>query len=196
MRFRWIALAIAQTTIALTAWGVEFEIQSGAEGNSVVFASHAPMESFEGSTTEIAGRISVDADAIEGPVQAHVVVELKNLKTGKKLRDKHMHENHLETDEFPRVSFTATELVGATARELSVGRSVSFRIRGTFDLHGVQRTIEAPVEATLVDAEHLHVVARFPVLLSDYQIERPKFLFMKLGEEQQITVDFVARKVN
>ena len=187
------ALVVCSGPVALST---EFEIQSGAKENSVVFASHAPMESFEGSTRDISGRISVDPAALDAPVAAEIVVQLAGLKTGKKLRDKHMHENHLETAKYPEVRFTAAELVGASARELTVGRSVNFRIRGTFDLHGVQRTIEAPVEATLVDADHLHVVARFPVLISDYEIERPKFLFMKLSEEQKITVDFVARRVN
>ena len=37
--------------------------------------------------------------------------------------------------------------------------------------------------------QEIHVVARFEIKLSDYEIPRPQFLIMKLDEVQRITVD-------
>jgi hypothetical protein len=38
----------------------------------------------------------------------------------------------------------------------------------------------------------LHVVCRFEVVLADHGIPRPQFLFMKVAESMEVTVDLWA----
>lgn len=191
-KYRFLAFLALPFLLALQAQSAELHIQPGADSNHVIFRSAAPMESFEGTTQEVKGEIRVDLDDLINDFEVRVEVDLASLKTGMSLRDKHMRENHLETDTHPTVVFSGTELLAPSLPKLAVGSPVSFRVRGDFDLHGETRQIEVPIEATRLDEKSVHIRADFSVKLSDYGIKRPKFLFMKLGEEQQVQVDVVA----
>jgi hypothetical protein len=66
-------------------------------------------------------------------------------------------------------------------------------VEGAFTLHGVTRRLRASVEVLLTDASTLQFKATFPVALPDYNISRPKFLFLKLGEVQELAVTGTAK---
>lgn len=171
------------------------EGSEGREGeNSVVFVSEAPMESFEGRTTRVAGTIVLDPAALGDSLEARLEVDLASLDTGIALRNQHMRENHLETERFPQAVFTGATLVGFPA-SLTPGIPAAGKVVGTFDLHGVARRLEAAAELTLGPDGALAVHATFEVHLADHGISRPKFLVLKLDERQRLTVDLVARPV-
>ena len=51
--------------------------------------------------------------------------------------------------------------------------------------------MQVALELTL-EGTDLHIVSRFGVALSDHDIERPRFLVLRLGDVEQVTVDVVA----
>ena len=55
-------------------------------------------------------------------------------------------------------------------------------------VHGVTRRMRATVEVLLKDDRTLQFKTEFPVALADHKIDRPKFLFLKLADVQQIAV--------
>ena len=55
--------------------------------------------------------------------------------------------------------------------------------------HGGIVQVVVDAEVTRNEDGSIHVVSRFEVNLSDYEISRPKFLMLKLDEVQKITVD-------
>jgi polyisoprenoid-binding protein YceI len=64
---------------------------------------------------------------------------------------------------------------------------------GELTIHGVSRPREIDVELTYEEGPpRVHAVAKFSVDLDDHGISRPQFLFLKLGEVQEVTVDVVA----
>ena len=76
----------------------------------------------------------------------------------------------------------------AAARLIGPGQAV-----GTFTLHGVTRTISPSVTVVRgMDGhghESLHLQAVFVVLLSDYRIRTPRFLFFSVRQEHSVSVD-------
>ncbi|MEZ4651819.1 MAG: hypothetical protein R3E97_24085 [Candidatus Eisenbacteria bacterium] len=54
------------------------------------------------------------------------------------------------------------------------------------------RRTEANAELTLRADGKLAVHATFDVVLADHEIDRPKFLMLKLDEKQRVTVDLLA----
>jgi polyisoprenoid-binding protein YceI len=159
-----------------------------SEGSEVVFTSKAPMESFDGKTKQVSGHVTCPADDLSGPLDLRIEVDLASLDTGIGMRNTHMRERHLETDEYPLAVFTGTSIVATSAPALSVGQTVSLTVRGAFDLHGVglPRDLEAAV--TLAADGSLTVEVHFVVSLEDHAIDRPGFLMMKLADEQQVHV--------
>ncbi len=182
------------TAIAVSARAEEFVIRPGGESKAV-FASHATMESFEGRTSKVSGVISGDPAGVGDSVGVRVEVDLASLDTGIAMRNRHMRENHLETDRYPTAVFAGARVASPAGAKLEPGQPTTFEIEGTFSLHGVSRRLRTKVEVTLVDAggaRALRFRATFPVALSDYAISRPQFLFLRLADVQQVTVSGVA----
>lgn len=185
-----LMLILAIQSPALRA--AEYVITPGEE-NLVSFLSKAPMEKVEGKTRKVSGRISADLSDLDAAVLVEVSVDLASLDTGNKKRNKHMRENHLETERFPAAVFRAEELLEASASRVGAGEEVTFSLRGDFSLHGVTREITVPIELGVAEDGTLRVKAHFQVELADYEIKRPKFLVLKLDEVQRVSIDLVAR---
>jgi polyisoprenoid-binding protein YceI len=174
------------TAAAATTWTI-------GEGSEVVFTSKAPMESFDGKTKQVSGHITCDPDDLAGPLDLRIAVDLASIDTGIGMRNTHMRERHLETDQFPEAVFTGTSIVATSSPALVAGEVVHLTIRGTFDLHGVAQPRDIEADVTLAGDGSLIVEARFSVSLEDHDIDRPQFLVMKLADEQQVRVSLSAR---
>lgn len=159
-----------------------------ADGSEVVFTSKATMESFDGRTDQISGHLTCDPANLRQPVDLRMVVDLASLDTGIGLRNDHMCKNHLETDTYPEAVFTGGTVGDGRAQSLAPDDPVDLTLVGTFDLHGVAREMTIPATVTMTATGDLEVTADFQVKLSDHDIERPRFLVMKLADEQAVSV--------
>ena len=195
---------LALTRIAAQAIGLLLAVVSPAgaddyvvvpgKPNLVRFESHAPLESFDGKTSQVKGTLGLSPAAIGDSIEVHLEVDLASFDTGIEIRNKHMRENHLETAKHRHAVFRGGSVRKLSAPRLEPGAKVTFEIAGVLDLHGVQKPLVAAVELVAASGAELHVITRFDVKLSDFGIPRPKFLVMKLDEVQKVTVDLVARR--
>ena len=174
-------------------WAEQYEVIPG-KGTEVVFDSRAPMEKFQGKTGQVLGWLTADLADLTSAVEMEVSVELASFDTGMGKRNTHMRENHFETDRFPLAVFRGGQVSGASAKGLAVGAMVELKLAGTLDLHGVTREMICDVTLTRPTADELRVEAHFPVLLPDHEISRPKFLMLKLAEDQQVNVFLSLKK--
>jgi polyisoprenoid-binding protein YceI len=169
--------------------GMEYQVDPG-QTNRVRFVSDAPLEDFEGVTDRIDGFLFLSGDGLEGETdldssEFYFEVDLASLDTGIGLRNRHMRDNYLETDDFPFTSFS-----GRVVRldEDGPGRYRALT-NGTFTVHGIERDREIPCTATSQDAG-LRVQCAFQVALSDHDIPIPKLMFMKINEVIEVDLDF------
>lgn len=198
MKYRWrqAVAAFVVATVSAAAVGsvvsaaaaAEFIVTPGTDGNEVVFESKATLESFKGKTDRVSGTITADLTDLTDTVAVRIVVELASFDTGIGKRNGHMRDNHLETDQYPEAVFTADRIIATSAAVLGLGQTASVRLAGSMELHGVMRDGEYEVELTLEESGVLLVAAEFVVSLEDHAIKRPKFLVMKLADEQKISV--------
>ena len=197
-RYMTVTALVLPVLLAALAGGparAERFLVSPGDPNLVKFESKAPMESFEGKTKQVTGQIVFNPARLADSLTVHMEVDLASLDTGISMRNKHMREDHLETATYPKAIFHGTKLLDPSAPALAPGQKVSFTLEGEFSLHGVTKTIQVPVEVTSSvkdDVTRIHVVTHFLVKLSDYKIDRPQFLVMRLDENQKVTVDVMA----
>jgi len=194
MRIRIPCVVAPVLLAAAVAHASVFTVREGKD-SKVVFTSRAPTETFQGKTDRMQGTLTLDPTAIGDSVTVHLEVDLASLDTGKKMRNRHMRENHLETDKYPKAIFDGAAVLSPPGAKLEPGKPTPFQIEGTFALHGVTRRLKADARATWVPAGtggRIVFYAEFPVTLSDYSIRRPEFLFLKLAETQQVSVTGVA----
>ncbi len=188
----WLLLAVVTPT------GADEYVVVPGKPNLVRFESHAPLESFDGKTSQVKGTLGLSPGALGDSIEVHLEVDMASFDTGIEIRNKHMRENHLETAKHPHAVFRGGTVRKLSAPRLEPGAKVTFEIAGMLDLQGVQKPLVAAVELTAASgdqAPELHVITRFDVKLSDFGIPRPKFLVMKLDEVQKVTADLVARRV-
>ena len=194
MRTRIPRIAALALLLAGGAHAAAFTVRPGV-GSKVVFTSKAPTETFQGKTDRMEGTLTLDPTAVGDSITVHLEVDLASLDTGKKMRNQHMRENHLETSKYPKAVFDGAAVLSPAGAKLEAGHPTAFQIEGTFTLHGVSRRLKADASATWTPGPgggRIAFTAAFPVALPDYSIRRPEFLFLKLAETQQVDVSGVA----
>jgi len=172
------------------AEGTKFSVKTTEARNTIQFVSDAPLERIVGRTDEGSGEITLDLSDIAGSASGTIRVPLGKLDTGLSLRNEHMRQNHLETGKYPEVVFRIREFISADPPAIIGGGSASTLIKGELELHGVKKDYEIlgqlnydPLTGILNARYH------WPISLKEHQIARPDFLFMKLSDTQEISVD-------
>ncbi len=189
---RYLLMAAMLVMAAPAAPAAEFVVKPGGE-NKVSFVSKATIESFEGKTSKLSGRMVLDPAAMGDTLTIHFEVDMASLDTGIGKRNQRMREDHLETDRYPIAAFDGAALLGPAGARLEAGKPASFDVEGTFSLHGVKRRLRIKVDAAYdPKAGRISFKTAFPVALADYAISRPEFLFLKLADTQDVHVSGVA----
>lgn len=156
----------------------------------VQFVSDAPLEKIVGRTADVSGTVSLNLANLKSEASGQIRVNLKDLDTGLSLRNQHMRENHLHTTEFPEAVFTLTSIVSAEPADLFAGGTANTLLRGELELHGVKKQYEMLGKMTYdAAAGVLRAAYNWNILLKEHAIPRPEFLFMKLSDTQQMTVE-------
>jgi polyisoprenoid-binding protein YceI len=188
--------ASAPALAVSTTYAVEQDMHSANEAS---FTSKAAIVKFMGRTPKISGEAKLDpADVAKAP--GRVVVDLNSLDTGIALRNEHMRGT-LESAKFPQAVFTFKELY-VPGNKLLPNQAISGNAKGTMTIHGVTKTLTAPVELTLLPEQDpnyragnwVHVASQFRIKMTDYGITLPKgVLGIKVADELDIAIDGMAR---
>jgi len=193
----WVALSPAHPALAQ----VTFHFDDPRGGNLVEFQSKAPLETFEGKTSQLTGSITLDPADISS-MSGQLVVDLASFDTGLGLRNTHMREQVLHTNEYPRAQLVISSVRHEGPAALHDGQPLRVKLGADLTLHGQTRPVVVDVVATLRQAsaetakrgpgDLLEVQARFAVKLSEFGMERPKMLVMKVADEIKLSVKATA----
>lgn len=167
----------------------EFHVDK-QQKNLVKFISDAPMEDFEGTTSKIDGYMMNDGiDNLVGS-DVYFEVDLNSVSTGIGLRDRHMREDYLHTDKYKLTSFKGKI---ATASKVN-DSEYDFSANGKMFIHGVTKdiTLKGKIYQT---GNGYKIKANWAIKLPDYNIEVPKFMFLRISDEIKLEVDFNLKKV-
>ncbi|EQA44236.1 YceI-like domain protein [Leptospira broomii serovar Hurstbridge str. 5399] len=144
----------------------------------VYFKSEAPQEIIRGVGQTVSGEID--------PIQKTLTIDidLRDFTTANRLRDAHLHDNYLESDDFPFAKYKG---------KLIFFDSITGKAKtiGTLYLHGREKS-DFTIEGILSGKDgHLVYTATFTVLLRDFLIEVPKLLNLKLNQKIEVRTVFL-----
>ena len=169
-----------------------YRVSPGA-GQQIRFIAHTTVETYAGVTDAVSGDVQVRSDTPDEGVSARFVVKLSELSTGNGSRDSNMRSRFLQTDKYPTATFVLSRLQAKVRAPLRFNLPVQANATGVFTLHGVTRAISPVVTVTRerdpAGHDSLHVVAAFSILLRDYGIAAPRFLFVAVKQEHAVSVD-------
>jgi len=172
-----VIVYLAYVIVALIPISNGYAQQFKTESGKIEFVSRASIETFSGTSNTLTGLIDLEKGSVD------FYIDLNTIKTGIKLRDEHMRETYLETDKYPFAEFTGS----MNGFNIAVADTQNVIVTGNFTIHGVSkpRTIRGRVHYS---PESLYIDAAWEVLLSDHAIDIPKVLFLKLADNQQVTI--------
>jgi len=156
-----------------------------SEKNLVKFVSDAPVEDFEGLTSQVDGYLFWDGEDMLNKSDLYFEVDLNTLDTGIGLRNRHMRENYLETEKFPTTHFKGSLIKVDKSNQ----NEITAFAQGKMFIHGVERLKSVHVTIKK-EADKLRVIGEFEVKLSDYGITVPSIMFYKIDETMQLKIDF------
>jgi polyisoprenoid-binding protein YceI len=163
-------------------WVVEFDPAKAR----VEFTLGAFLHAVHGTLKLKEGRIEVDPAT--GHCSGRIVLDALSADTGNDGRDNKMHKEILETQKYPDITFTPTQLQGSLAPQ---GDS-ELELRGTIALHGTEQEIAVPIKVHISGTEWSGEAA-FPVPYVKWGLKNPSTLFLRVKDTVNVTVQAAGR---
>lgn len=144
----------------------------------------------KGTTTDVSGSFVIGPDGLDPNAVSEVVVGLASLTSDESRRDQRVREA-LEVDRYPTATFRIEEIVGWPG-EIPEGVDVEFQIRGTMDLHGVQRSLTWDVVARR-RGDVITALATTRFRYDDFDIPRLNIAgFVSVEEDVTVQIQVIA----
>ncbi|MFQ5700219.1 MAG: YceI family protein [Acidobacteriota bacterium] len=184
-RARRAAVLLAALAVAAcpTATAAEMGLKLDPDSTSIRFALGATLHTVQGEARMREGAIRFDPDS--GAVSGRIVVSARSATTHKPSRDKHMHADVLESEEFPEIVFSPHTMQGDLRPE---GES-RVRISGTLEIHGAVHDVTWPVNVS-IEGDSLKGSMSFTVPYVQWGMKDPSIFVLRVHKEVEVIVMF------
>lgn len=118
------------------------------------------------------------------------IVKIKDFIFPKSLMREHFNEKYMETERFPKATFTG-KLVGARP---GVSGEQKVSAAGKINIHGITKDIEVPGTLEFKDGKAV-MKARFKIKLSDYNIKIPSLVWENIAGIVEVRVEFTYKPI-
>lgn len=152
----------------------------------VNFVSDAPLEMIKAESNKLIGIV----DLKEGKFAFSV--KLKTFEGfNSALQKEHFHENYMETEKFPAITYAGKLL---DLPDISSDGVYEVRSKGNLTIHGItkERILKNKI---LVHKGKVSLESVFTVLLIDYNVAIPRIVHKKIAEEVQISLSAFASSI-
>lgn len=151
------------------------------------FSVEAPLDTITGISNALVGAAQLDFET--GAATARMVADLNAFQTGIALRDEDLRDQFFETGRYPSAVLEINKVTWKNPPRANSGASGN--AMATLSLHGVNKTFSFPITVQpgeLKGKRALSMRASFDLKLSDFNIQRPRKLFLKLGDTANVVV--------
>lgn len=148
-----------------------------AEKGVITFFSDAVVEDITATNSKIASIFNQETGALA------FSVPIREFQFEKKLMQEHFNEKYMESDKFPKATFSGK----LTNLNIAQGGEQHVKAKGKLIIHGTTKEVEIEGIANIGDKVNLK--SKFMIKLTDYNIKIPQLLFQNIAEEVEVTVD-------
>ncbi|HXM44326.1 MAG TPA: YceI family protein [Bryobacteraceae bacterium] len=176
MRPQFLLTALA---VCAAASGQEIVLNADPARTTVQFKLSATLHTVHGSFKLKHGAIRFNPAT--GTISGEVVVDAASGNSGSDGRDRRMHQEILESAQYPEIVFTPDRVVGAVAPQ---GVS-QIQVHGVFRIHGAAHEIALPVEVRMNNGQ-ASAKTRFTIPYVVWGIKNPSTTFLHVGDKVEI----------
>ena len=181
----WRVVKFLFSAVGLTVFGALPSHAAAVKNCKVTFETVGKpvLVQIQGSSSEpCTGSYTVAGDKL---TQSEFKMKLTGLETGIPLRNKHLRENYLHTEKFPDAVVVIKDIQNlGTQLKGSSGDTSAFVPEMT--IHGTTK----PIQGATYKISGKKVKASFRLELTDFGIDRPMFMGIKVVDAVIITVEF------
>lgn len=168
------------------AFSAENTISLAVKDASIRFTLGATMHTVEGRASLRSGNLRFDEET--GLLDGRVVIDARSLTTDNSLRDANMHEDVLESDRFPEITFRASRF-----REMGRdGNRRRVRVEGEVDIHGSAHPLSFPAEV-LVEQRDFRIEAKFTLPYVKWGMKDVSFFPLYVDDFVTVTVNVAGK---
>lgn len=180
MKNKFVLIFLTALSLSATA---AIQLKSNPKEGLVEFEAigRPSMLKIKGTGEGVMADLKIDNNMLSGKIQ----FSLKSLKTGIELRDEHMLTKYLQVDRFSEAQLVLTNSSLPKNFSLSTPGINNYPFKGILDLHGVKKEIAGNYS---VDSAQLASNASFEIKLSDFNIDIPSYLGVKVADIVKIKV--------
>ncbi len=159
-------------------------VQLDPAKTTVKFTLHDVLHTIHGTFRLKSGVIHFDPST--GEASGNVIIDATSGESGNQSRDKKMHKNILQSQQYPTIEFVPNQVIGKVAPQ----GSSQVQVKGTFQLHGSQHdvTLALPVQVT---GDQLSATTHFDVPYEAWGLKNPSTLFLRVSNTVQIDITAV-----
>jgi polyisoprenoid-binding protein YceI len=147
---------------------------------TIIFHAGTTLEDIDGTSNEVASLFNVKTGDIA------IQVPVKSFHFKRSLMEDHFNENYMESNKFPKSSFTG-KISDITKVNFIKDGAYPVTVEGDLLIHGFTRKLSAPGTISIT-GNKINVAATFKVLISDYNIPIPGVVAEKIAREATIEV--------
>jgi polyisoprenoid-binding protein YceI len=173
--------------VAVAAVSEQWKVDEHA--SKLVFHAHHKLHDVTGHSESVRGGARLLPD---GRAQVEVKAPVMSFLTGNVQRDSAMRET-IGAARYPDVILKALSPAFTPPTQFPATMNTNFTAQLTF--HGKVRTFDLPVALRFASPGMVEAHATFPIRLSDYDVQRPALMMVKLDDEVQVEADLALRNV-
>ncbi|RMG87196.1 MAG: YceI family protein [Bacteroidetes bacterium] len=147
---------------------------------TILFSSHAPLETIEARNSNAISIMDIETGRIEFSVL------IKAFQFEKALMQAHFNENYMESDRFPKALFKG-QIQNLSDLDLSRDGTYRAQINGELTIRDVTRPIKTEAVFTVQNG-NISGQSEFSILVADYGIKIPKIVRDNVAKEVKINV--------
>ena len=172
----WLFVAALLTAAAAAA---QTSLQLDPAKTTVRFTLDAALHTVHGTFQAKPGTLQFDP--IGGQVSGEILVDARSGQTGNGMRDRKMHNEVLESANYPDISFRPDRVTGAVA----ISGKSSVMVHGMFRIHGTDREITVPAQVEMSEDRWLATV-HFTVPYEKWGMKNPSTFFLRVSDSVEI----------
>jgi len=173
---KYYLLIILSLGFFLTASGQKYMTKNGYIG----LFSHTPLEDIKADNNQVASVL----DASTGEIVFQVL--MKSFHFQKTLMEEHFNENYVESDKFPKSTFSG-RITNLSAIDFSKNGVYDVNVDGDLMIHGVTKKVAAKGSIEIVDGG-INANSKFEIVPEDYNIKIPGVVRNNIAKTIEITV--------
>jgi polyisoprenoid-binding protein YceI len=149
--------------------------------STISFFSKSPLEDISATNKKATVVLKTTTNDIQ------FGVPMISFKFRKPLMEEHFNENYVESDKYPTSVFKGkiNEVI-----DYSKDGEYKVSVKGTLNLHGVTKEIEATGTLTIKGNE-IFILSVFKIKVADYNIKVPSLYVQNIAEVVDVTVNVV-----